>query len=520
MKARLVLALFIVIVFSAATAASVTPRPTVSRVSATSYEDVGIGKREPIPGNLPWYALVVFGDNRPSQSGEVEYNPVFYHLVDELEVVNPHAVIGTGDHVWNGYVDQIQHFIYTTRNVPNLWVVAGNHEWNNKPYVDSSNYEGVQYWRQHVAPDLYYKDDIPGWRIVFINLRAGYPVNEKWSSVESWLRNNAFNTDRELIVVFHEDLHPKRRASKAISQVLDELEPLLDQYRPKIVFQGHIHCYHSGSYGGTLYVITGGGGAPRCNDVPHHYVVLVIKGTGYTLTPVDVENYNEASGYGMLRVIAQRHVGYTLYRVYNYKRDINGKPVYMPVRITFTYGGETYNIMYYTPPSTMVTINVSYSGNAIHIDTPDRSVRGMETYVYTYDGQVWLADKDGDITIELNQTTQPPQQEPEPGTGTGGGENQTSSNETQQPTPPVATQPGNTTNETAGAPETEAPPAEEAAGNTTSPASTNTSTGEAGSKNTSEAAGGGTKLDMTLVGIIVIVVVGAALYPLINKLRY
>ncbi len=508
--------LLILIALAAGQAVLMYRWSVASAAGGGDYSSVGIGTREPIPGGLPWYFLVVFGDNRPSSSGEVQYNPVFYRLVDELELVRPQATIGTGDHVWNGYVDQIQHFIETTRNIPNLWVVAGNHEWNNKPYVDDSNREGVNYWRTHVAPDLYYKDEVEGWRIVFINLRAGYPVTQNWPGVEQWLRTKAFNTDKKLIVVFHEDIHPKRRASKAISQVLDRLEPLLNQYKPKIVFQGHIHCYHEGSYNGITYVITGGGGAPRCNDVPHHYVVLILTNRGYTFYPVDAENT-------YIRITRSIQGSSTIYRIYNPKKQARtGSPVYMPVRIKISLGDDTYNLLYNAPPgTTVINVTVTVNGTLI-IDTPSRANKGLITYLYDYDGDVWLADNKGDIVVKTQTTPQPPEQPQPPSNGGGSEENQTQGGG------------GEEANETTPPPETQEPP--ETHGNETNTATNQTRTSQGGEQAAEQAAasrernqtstatrkngGGGIVIDEKTIGVIAIIVIGVALYPIVMKKRF
>ncbi len=335
-----------------------------SIVSGGDYSSVGIGTREEIPDNLPWYPVIVFGDNRPDHSGEVEFNPVTYDMRDEFIVLNPFAVIGVGDHVWNGYVDQIQHLMETFKDVPNVWVVAGNHEWNNKPYIDDSNREGVEYWRQHVSPDLYYKDDIPGWRIVFINLRLGYM---DWTTVENWLRNDAFKTDRHLIVAFHEPVAPNREASKAIRSVQSKLIPILDSVDPDIVVQGHIHCYDEGYRGPTLYMITGGGGAPKCKRYPYHYVVFVLKPSGdYEYIPVSITD-------GKIAIYEHTSENYThllwKYTVLNTKKDIYGHQAWIPIRINFEINGKEYGLVaIYGNSETEVDLAYNKESGELHIE--------------------------------------------------------------------------------------------------------------------------------------------------------
>jgi hypothetical protein len=352
------------------------------------YEYVGIGRREEIPGNLPWYPLLVFGDNRPDKSGEVGYNAVTYRMRDEMVSINPFAVIGVGDHVWNGYVDQIIHFIQTFSNVPNVWVVAGNHEWNNEVRITSSNREGVYYWRKHVAPDLYYKDDIPGWRIVFINLREAYI---DWTHTYNWLISKALNTDRKLIIVFHEPVYPIRSGSRAIKSVQDKLIPLLNKYHPAIILQGHIHCYYEGYRDGTLYIITGGGGAPKCSKYPYHYLYLILKPDGtYMYRAI-------STTYGSI-IINRKHgsgrISETYYfTIENSKEDIFGKPISIPVRITFTINNTEYGLVFMAQYGvSRINIKYYYENRSLIIDMDKNKLHNnmLQPYIYDYNDHVWI----------------------------------------------------------------------------------------------------------------------------------
>jgi len=361
---------------------------SINGLDIVKYDHIGF--REEIPETLPWYFITVFGDNRPEHSGEVYYNPIFYRIVDEMETLYPHAVIGVGDHVYNGYIDQIEHFIETMKDLPNVWVVAGNHEWNNQPTVNSRNRLGVEYWREHVAKDLYYRDDISGWRIVFINLRAGYPVNENWDRVRAWLVNDAFNTNRHTIVVFHEPVYPRQEASRSIGKVQSKLKPLLIQYRPDIVLQGHIHCYYEIVKYGTLYMITGGAGAPKCHDYPYHYVVFMLKPSGgYDYVPVDAEH-------GYISVsIKSTYNGYII-TIENYKKDIWGRRTSLPIRVKLGIHGETYYLVSMAAYGKTV-YNVDIGDNEFEVNTTINN--GYPSYIYTLDGQVWISNDDGLIIV-------------------------------------------------------------------------------------------------------------------------
>jgi hypothetical protein len=66
---------------------------------------------KPIPQNLPWYPIMIFGDNRPSIIYSNYPPEVFYRVVSEMDAANLLATIGLGEHVGYGYESQYAVFL-------------------------------------------------------------------------------------------------------------------------------------------------------------------------------------------------------------------------------------------------------------------------------------------------------------------------------------------------------------------------------------------------------------------------
>ena len=152
--------------------------------------------RVTIPNNLPWYFLVVFGDNRPSDTSSITLPVIFREIIDEIHILYPLAVIGTGDHTGKGtkaQIDELYGFL-VKNDLENIWLAIGNH--------DKSSGQ-ISYWIEKIAPENYFIDDIPSWRIAIINSET---------DLTSWRNQlkNALGTasNRNVILVFHRPAYP------------------------------------------------------------------------------------------------------------------------------------------------------------------------------------------------------------------------------------------------------------------------------------------------------------------------
>ncbi len=299
-----------------------------------------------IPDNLPWYPLLVFGDNRPGDMGSVKFDPPFYRLLYDLRIYNPEAAIGTGDHVGLGRRDQIEEFLKVMAGVENPWTVTGNHDWSYLEHADR------EYWETMVIPNLMIRDDIPGWRIIFINGYALEASDIDMSKIKHPIKKqdliNAITSagDRSVILVFHvPPLDTGYGYPTVFSyQQMEFLRSLIKDYagKVKLVLCGHWHVWRRETYFGVDLVITGGGGAPLSSSggLPvYHYTALILYPDGtYELWPV--KTYS-----GYIRVYMER-INSTFYEyvVFNNKTDVYDHGVEIPLRIPISISGIEYRL--------------------------------------------------------------------------------------------------------------------------------------------------------------------------------
>ena len=368
----------------------------------TSYTSLYEESSKTIPDNLPWYPLVVFGDNRPDNIYAIEYPQVFYRIVDETKTINPFAVIGTGDHTGAGTRQQIDEFVETMAGLENVWVCLGNHDLHA---------DELSYWEERVAPEYYKVDDIPGWRIVFTNSEEENLVMLQWAT-ENMLKN----TDRELVLVIHRPLYPDvgHNLWERGSQVFQTILQLIQEYHVRLVLQGHWHGYAAMNQSGTEYVITGGAGAPlyyNPSSVPgavvvtgmYHYLILTLYPNGtYSYKPV-YASYGE---------IAVDRLNETALVIHNTKLDLWGNSVEIPIRTNITIYNKTYHIVLNSNPGyTIITHEIIRDKLVIKTNS-------TKWYVYTIDPEnpeqavVYTPSPNVEIELEVETTTTTPSSTP------------------------------------------------------------------------------------------------------------
>ena len=323
-----------------------------------------------VPDNLPWYFLIVFGDNRPSDTSSIKLPSVYYRIIDEVRVVKPFAIIGTGDHTGRGTREQIDEFINSLKGLENVWVCLGNHDL----------YSGeLDYWIERVAPEFYYVDEIPGWRIAFINVEAE-PLDRFNNEAKDLFKDVK---DRKVILVIHHPLYPdvKHNIIELRDGVkrMNTLLQLINKYNVSLVLQGHWHGYAETTVNNTKYIITGGAGAPlywspmnvdaeRVAKGKYHYLILILYPNGtYTYTPVDIAT-------GEIDVIA---VNETTYLINNTKTDLWGNPVEVPVRLNITINKQLHYIVLMAKPNTTTLVSYKWSNN-----TPILVTNTDKFYIY------------------------------------------------------------------------------------------------------------------------------------------
>jgi len=317
-----------------------------------------IGVHEDIPGGLPWYFTVVFGDNRPGDTSSTRYPEAYYRLVHYLDLMRPFAVIGTGDHTGRGSKAQIDAFTASLWNISNVWVVEGNH--------DVGSPSSQAYWHSVVAPPMYYEDGIPGWRVVFFSTEIPW---SQYSSLNSFLLE-ALNTSRSIILVFHRPLYPNINYNMDPRMASIVWHALSETSRVKLVLQGHWHGYLEAERRGVLFIITAGGGAPLYQrGGRHHFLVLILNPNGsFKAMPISLDE-------GELSI---RSTGNGCVEVDNRLVGLDGKPVEVPVRIPFNVSKILVYAVLKAPPGSVEICCKALGNSVVRLE----SSKPLEWYVY------------------------------------------------------------------------------------------------------------------------------------------
>ena len=340
MEGRAALAAALIILLAVqfyATVASNTQTAGKPLIEVTHHE---------IPQGLPWYPIVVFGDNRPEVEVSTKFTPVFLEILNETRIINPYAMIGTGDQVGRGTPWQIEalYKLLSQSGIWNIWLAVGNHD------IQYGGSAGQ--WSRTIAPLHYQRDDFPGWRIAVLDDETG--GTDYW---RSQLENTTAGLgNRSLILVYHKPVLPNvghnmdpARANILLSFIKSHPGKI------RLALQGHWHGYAVERKYNVTWIITGGAGAPLYenrgprpgNDTliitgRNHYLVLILYPDGtFKYTTILVNGSTSRISYK----VEEESAGNTTVvkgLVDNSLVNIEGKPVAVPVRINLTSNWDSF----------------------------------------------------------------------------------------------------------------------------------------------------------------------------------
>lgn len=333
------------------------------------------GVRTVPPEGLPWYPVAAFGDNRPEDTASDKLPATYYQLIREVSESRPFALIGTGDHVGAGRLDQIVVFLNTLVGLENVLVIEGNHD------VGPAH----SYWLSEVAPQMYYWDGVPGWRMVLFSTEI--PRTE-YQKLRNFL-DTALNTSRHVILVFHRPAYPDVGYNMDPGMRSLVMEEISKYGNVEIALQGHWHGFAEENVNGTLFIITGGAGAPLYQSGgKNHYLYIVLEPMGeYSVIPVAL-----GPGSGEL-LVNESGAAVT---ITNTKVGINGSPVKIPVRVKLPIEGVDAYAVLMAPPGT-TAINVVVDGDRIVA----RTNTSTKWYIY-YNTPTGSAVNASDSSLELS----------------------------------------------------------------------------------------------------------------------
>lgn len=325
-------------------------QPVILVNSNTAGQQLYTETRKTLPDNLPWYFFAVFGDNRPHDVNDVELPEMFHRILGEVKTTNPQGLIGTGDHVGKGLPEQIDHLYDLLAGYENAWLAIGNHD------IDGSNYT---YWVKRIAPDHFNIDDIPGWRIAFVNSEVR--SSKQWSQQLEDALGGADN--RAVVLVFHRPAYPHVDHNLDTQKRKILINTMKKYNNVKLVLQGHWHGFAvSEAYNATWYII-GGSGAPLYYypDRPYeentvlvegryHYAYLILMpNQTFKLFPIRIDS---ASG-----GISVDKINATAYMIYQDKLTVFRNHTYIPIRVSYTYKNWTIYTVLLAPPKKHVMVN-------------------------------------------------------------------------------------------------------------------------------------------------------------------
>lgn len=326
-----------------------------------------------IPKDTDWYFLVVFGDNRPENPEQTELPSTFYLILNETRALNPHAIIGTGDHVGTGSEAQYIELWKALNSFQNVLLVPGNH--------DLLTSRSDQKWIKYVGPRYWCWEEIPNWSVVGVDTYDKSP--SRFQKEVNYTFSKCKN--HNIILVTHYPIEPNvgYNINTAPNGYIKKriLLNLIEKYNIKLVLQGHWHGYAQKKTEKTLFVITGGAGAPPYNlrttrpDADYyrtyleHYIVIILNSNGeYELLPIYLNKG---------KIIIEKPNSWEAH-IYQDKYLLNGSPANLPVRLSLSRNNISAEIQLIVPHGSWVNITLLENGK-ININNKAYNIRIFST---------------------------------------------------------------------------------------------------------------------------------------------
>jgi acid phosphatase type 7 len=220
------------------------------------------------PADKPLYRFAAYGDGRGHFLADTNMS-VQTEILTGAMAAKPKFIIQTGDLVFDGSNqgnwDSFEKYMQPLwRSKIAYYPARGNHDnVGESKYLEYMKRLIVPTWRGNPRTDnlIYYAYDQKPLRFISIDTEQSTAPG---SPQHAWIdKELAAARKRGLVPIpyFHKAIHSIGSYAKETPR-RGELEPLFQKYRVPLVFQGHDHNYYRTKRRGTVYVITGGGGAP------------------------------------------------------------------------------------------------------------------------------------------------------------------------------------------------------------------------------------------------------------------
>ncbi len=210
----------------------------------------------PIP-----FAFVTYGDTRSNHEAHVR-------VLKQIFKADPRFIVNTGDLVarntetnWDEYFADLCRSTSVGQTIP-IYASPGNHE-SGQMYYDNL-------FLPRNNPDdteAYFSFDYGGVHVISVNTEIKYDTE---SAQYRWLVQDLGSpASREAafrVAFWHRPPYSSGSGHGSDSEARTILGPLMKEYRVDVVFNGHDHTYERTiPIDGTVYIVTGGGGAPLYN---------------------------------------------------------------------------------------------------------------------------------------------------------------------------------------------------------------------------------------------------------------
>ncbi|MGQ9627479.1 MAG: metallophosphoesterase [Anaerolineae bacterium] len=258
------------------------PSPTLSLTAtqpsqtetATSLESF-----EPGPEAASSFSFAVLGDNRDGEA-------IYRSLLEQVVADKCAFLINVGDLVSRGTEEEFRAFAKIMEGFPlPFYPVPGNH--------DSLMGNLDFYLLYSGAPDRHYSFNRGNVHFTMADSHNGHLTKAELAWIEEDLAASAQPV--KMVFLHHPPFDPYG-GDHILKGGNEEFMALMREYNVDYVFAGHIHAYAKAERGGTVYIITGGAGAPLYAPPErggfNHYVRVNVEGTKVSTEVVKLHSYS------------------------------------------------------------------------------------------------------------------------------------------------------------------------------------------------------------------------------------
>ncbi|MCL5773043.1 MAG: metallophosphoesterase [Firmicutes bacterium] len=211
------------------------------------------------------FTFIIFGDNRDGPQ-------ILDKIIEETNKKNPVFCIDLGDLVPSGRESQYKAFMAQLEklDVP-VYTIPGNHDVHG---------DGRKFYNKLLGPD-YYSFTYGGCQFLMLDNSTGKFSAEEYKWLDKDLKDNK---NKYILAFFHMPTYSfYPRYSHHIMSDPEEAKKFMELAQKNHflgIFTGHLHLYSSEKKNGTLYVTSGGAGAPL-HSTPFqggffHYITVKI----------------------------------------------------------------------------------------------------------------------------------------------------------------------------------------------------------------------------------------------------